>query len=451
MELNQLLDKIKFKLNAIFNTPEFSEELKKNEAFRGVVLKQIAIYKFVANKAENASTNLETVDFLLEKLNQYQSIKTKSEDLKDYKDLDDAIDDANYLDIFILNTFNKSIDEIINKNNPVDSKVDDKLDKSSINEADNSDIKKNFNEPTVTDVDEKDLESSFAGSRAAFNPSNMKDIFEQAAEQNYRSMAASVVKLEADIGNYFLFKQKHKGMLVLNYLAAISCFLFALLNLIIIFWYLTLNSNQQIPDINYIIQGTANPVKIVNPGLYLIHAMLIFVSVFIGYRYVMNLMGKTPQKILNNALNTIKAYTNRDVDAPNINDNLRFSFKFQLLFIMLVITIIFSFIPVGAGGGSYLDLVKEMNTVDSKISFPEGSLDIAIARNISTGLWILLLAYPISFLVLIFISWFFKPTVDHERLDATIDQYTDEIKKTAKEAMGAFFGQFPDKSSSGAF
>ncbi|SYV95117.1 Uncharacterised protein [Mycoplasmoides gallisepticum] len=59
---------------------------------------------------------------------------------------------------------------------------------------------------------------------------------------------------------------------------------------------------------------------------------------------------------------------------------------------------------------------------------------------------------PLVILFLIVVSFFFKPKIDNERLEETINKYAEEIKKATGEITSLFDrGSTTDTSKSGVF
>lgn len=136
------------------------------------------------------------------------------------------MDDIRYLDIFILNTFNLSFDEIVKDDKTPDKNTDSKSSVENKVEAAT---------PTVSDIEEDEIKPnrSIPFNGGINSPINLKDnlekIFTTIGQPDYRQFASIVVKSELDIGKIFLYKEKLKLMPLLNYFAFVISLLFALL------------------------------------------------------------------------------------------------------------------------------------------------------------------------------------------------------------------------------
>ncbi|MDC4163015.1 hypothetical protein LNO75_00270 [Mycoplasma sp. T363T] len=455
IELNSTIDKIKYKLNTILNSEKFETELKNNEAFRAVLFKQIAIYKFLASKTENASDNLEYVEFALNKLNKFTTSKYTSDKLVSYDSFDDANDDINYLDIFILNTFNKSFDEIIDK-----PKVNEK--EKNVVESNDEEINNNKNDinssPTVSDIeDEEELnkKTSFSvplGSSIDLKE-NLEKIISSISQPDYKQFASIVVKSESDIGKFFLFKEKSKLMIILNYLASVICLIFAAFGLGLLAWYFVLYQNQEIPTFVSAIDNKNYPI--LSPINTTSTLLLVAVNIICAYTYITSAIGKTSLKKSQNAIALISTYTNKEVKPPHINDNLRYSFRIKPLIYLLLFIVFYSFSPFFSpySGGSLLDGIKHLYSVPSKIFFSKEAVVIPAdtVYEVTKIIWIGLISIPLAIIFLIVISMFFKPKIDKEKIDEAVDKYAEEIKKAANEITSIFERNNSSDSSNKVF
>ncbi|WP_228444775.1 hypothetical protein [Mycoplasma tullyi] len=448
-DLNTTLDNLKYKLNTIFNSEKFATELK-NKAFRDVLFKQVAAYKYLATQTENASQNLEYVDVALERLNQHSSDKKTVDELAKYTDVDDAMDDIRYLDIFILNTFNLSFDEII-KNDKASSK--------STDSKDSVDSKAQAATPTVSDIEEDEIKSNRSipfgvGVNSANNlKDNLEKIFTTIGQPDYRQFASIVVRSELDIGKIFLYKQKSKLMPLLNYLAFVVSLLFAILGASLMIWYFILFQRQAVPT--FISQFDKNSYPIFSTPNFVSSAVLIGVSVLTSVSYINSATGKTPPKRVQNAVALISTYMNKEVKVPQINDNIKYSFKIRSLVFFLLFLLVYSFSPflTPFAGGSLVQGIISLHSVPPRIDFvTTATINPEIVSKITEVIWISLITLPFAILLLIVMSFFFKPKIDNERLEETTNRYAEEIKKATNDFTSIFDqGSTTDTSKSGVF
>ncbi|OBU78463.1 hypothetical protein BAX51_01855 [Mycoplasmoides gallisepticum] len=449
IDLNTTLDNIKYKLNTIFNSEKFAHELK-NKAFRDVLFKQIAAYKYLATKAENSSQNLEYVDVALERLNHHSSDKRTADELATYTEIDDAMDDIRYLDIFILNTFNLSFDEIVKDDKTPDKNTDSKSSVENKVEAAT---------PTVSDIEEDEIKPnrSIPFNGGINSPINLKDnlekIFTTIGQPDYRQFASIVVKSELDIGKIFLYKEKLKLMPLLNYFAFVISLLFALLGASLMIWYFVLFQRQAIPT--FVSQFDKNSYPIFATPNFISAAVLIAVSVVTSISYINSATGKTPPKRAHNAVALISTYMNKEVKVPQINDNLKYSFKIRPLVLFILFLLVYSFSPflTPFAGGSLLQGIISLYSVPARIDFvTNATITPEIVSKITEVIWISLMTLPLAILFLIVVSFFFKPKIDNERLEETINKYAEEIKKATGEITSLFDrGSTTDTSKSGVF
>ncbi|WP_027121819.1 hypothetical protein [[Mycoplasma] imitans] len=449
IDLNTTLDNLKYKLNTIFNSEKFANELK-NEAFRDVLFKQIAAYKYLASKAENSEQNLEYVNVALERLNRHSSKKRTADELIAYKEVDDAIDDVRYLDIFILNTFNLSFDEIVGNTKTSESNADSK-------DATNS--RPQAAAPSVSDVEEQEIipdrSVPFSGGINTQKDlkNNLEKIFANIGQPDYRQFASIVVRSELDIGKIFLYKEKSKLLLFLNYFAFAVCLLFALLGASLMVWYFVLLQRSSVPS--FIADFDKNPYPIFSPPNFISSVVLIAVSLVTAVSYINSATGKTSPKRAQNAVAIISTYMNKEVKIPQINDNLKYNFRIRPLVFFFLFLLLYSFSPflTPFAGGSLLQGVINLYSVPAKIVFVEtGAIPSHTVSAITEVIWISLIALPLVIVFLIVVSFFFKPKVDNERVEETINKYAEEIKKAAGEITSLFDrGSATDTSKSGVF
>lgn len=207
---NQLLIILKRNLSTIFGNSTLRVELSKNVEFRNVIAKQIGI----CNNLENIN-NLQNTDRLTNKyVNNFKNITNQNIELLNYQfitNLDDILDEINYVNVMIKNIFNKTIDDFkINTNNDVilDDMITN-IDNSSENNEQQKSQSNDFIQPLQG---ERISAAEFASpnDKQTYSSINSDPFFNQrmnmsnnTMDQIYRGIAVQRVNMEIEIGKIY--------------------------------------------------------------------------------------------------------------------------------------------------------------------------------------------------------------------------------------------------------
>lgn len=430
----ELLQTVRKHLSLIFGNSVLSNEIAKNKYFAEVVEKQVIIH----SKLEILS-NVE--DKLTDKYcDNFERLAKEKIDLKKYEaldDIDNIIDEVNYLNVVCKNTFEKGIDDF-----KVDIANDVNLENSTNNEASSAE-KNDENKETKADelpplqgtkINANDFAKAnnegFAG-RKEFTNNVFADAIGLGGDPRahiYQTMAFQRLKIEMEVGKVFRWKQKLRSVYLLQFFAAGAALLYVLAGLALFVGWIVVASK----GLNFESSSGGTEISVQNVfGIIVPILVMILFGINMFLRYANDVQGRVGP-LQKRKLEMLAKAAIKDFKFPAVNDNLRYHFYVNSIVYAALAYIIFALIPSTIG--SPLGMLISLERLSS------GGLSGLESPNV-VALFALNIVFLASFAPLVIVAVIGKtinPKENTELIQSLLTQYAEEAKKSGTMGQGPF-------------